>query len=78
MKVELAIMASAFVLASALAGLLGAVLYDPVLVSLGGGSVKIGIALAAFGAVAVWRVAPWIAVVSAALLGSLLEMVLFR
>jgi len=54
-------------------GLLGAVLYDPVIVSLGGGSVKIGIALAAFAAVAVWRVAPWVVVVLAALLGAALR-----
>jgi chromate transporter len=53
-------------------GLLGAVLYDPVIVSLGGGSAKIGIALAAFAAVAVWRVAPWVVVVIAALLGAVL------
>lgn len=54
-------------------GLLGAVLYDPVIVSLGGGSAKIGIALAAFAAVAVWRIAPWIVVVIAALLGAVLR-----
>jgi chromate transporter len=59
-------------------GLLGAVLYDPVIVSLGGGSVKIGIALAAFAAVAVWRLAPWMVVLGAAVCASLLETVLFR
>jgi chromate transporter len=53
-------------------GLLGAVLYDPVLLSLGASWVRIGIALAAFAAIAVWRVAPWIVVVAAALLGALL------
>jgi chromate transporter len=53
-------------------GLLGAVLYDPVLLSLGTSWVRIGIALAAFAAIALWRVAPWIVVVTAAVLGALL------
>lgn len=53
-------------------GLLGAVLYDPVLLSLGGSWVRIGIALAAFAAVAMWRVAPWTVVLAAAALGALL------
>jgi len=53
-------------------GLLGAVLYDPVLLSLGTSWVRIAIALAAFAAIALWRVAPWIVVVIAALLGALL------
>jgi chromate transporter len=53
-------------------GLLGAVLYDPVLLSLGASWVRIGIALAAFAAIALWRVAPWIVVVVAAGLGALL------
>ncbi|MDB5071133.1 MAG: chromate transporter [Candidatus Eremiobacteraeota bacterium] len=53
-------------------GLLGAVLYDPVLLSLGVSWVRIGIAVAAFAAIAMWRVAPWIVVVAAALLGALL------
>ena len=53
-------------------GLLAAVLYDPVLLSLGGSWVRIAIALAAFAAIALWRVAPWIVVVTAAVLGALL------
>ncbi|MDB5028416.1 MAG: chrA [Candidatus Eremiobacteraeota bacterium] len=53
-------------------GLLGAVLYDPVLLSLGASPVRIGIALAGFAAIAAWRVAPWIVVLAAALLGALL------
>ncbi|HEX3462817.1 MAG TPA: chromate efflux transporter [Candidatus Elarobacter sp.] len=53
-------------------GLLAAVLYDPVILSLGGASVRVGIALAAFAAVAVWRIAPWLVVVVAAVLGALL------
>jgi chromate transporter len=52
-------------------GLLGAVLYDPVLLSLGASWVRIAIALAAFAAIALWRVAPWIVVVVAAVLGAL-------
>ena len=54
-------------------GLLGAILYDPVLTSLGNGPLRIGIALAAFGLVAVWRVAPWIIVPAAALVGAILR-----
>jgi chromate transporter len=54
-------------------GLLGAVLYDPVIVSLGTSWTRIAIALAAFALVAVWRVAPWIVVVGAALTGALLR-----
>jgi chromate transporter len=57
---------------AAVVGLLGAVLYDPVLRSLGTSPVRIAIALAAFGAIAAWRVAPWIVVVAAALLGAAL------
>jgi chromate transporter len=53
-------------------GLLGAVLYDPVLLSLGTSWVRIGIALAAFAAIALWRIAPWIVVVAAAVLGAML------
>ena len=54
-------------------GLLGAVLYDPIVVSLGGASPRVVIALAAFAAVAVWRVTPWIVVVGAAACGVLLR-----
>jgi chromate transporter len=53
-------------------GLLGAVLYDPVLLSLGASWARIGIALAAFVAIAAWRAPPWIVVVAAAALGALL------
>ena len=58
---------------AAVVGLLGAVLYDPVLLSLGASTMRIGLALAAFAAIALWRVAPWIVVVGAALLGGLLR-----
>ncbi|HEV3087679.1 MAG TPA: chromate efflux transporter [Candidatus Elarobacter sp.] len=54
-------------------GLLGAVLYDPVLTSLGGAWTRIAIALAAFAAIALWRIAPWIVVITAALVGALLN-----
>jgi len=54
-------------------GLLGAILYDPVLLSLGNGPPRIGIALAAFALVAVWRIAPWIVVLAAAFAGALLR-----
>jgi chromate transporter len=54
-------------------GLLGAVLYDPVLVSLGTSAVRVGIAAAALAAIAIWRVAPWMVVVVAAVLGALLH-----
>ncbi len=57
---------------AAVVGLLGAVLYDPVLRSLGTSPVRIAIALAAFAAIAGWRVAPWIVVVLAAALGAAL------
>jgi chromate transporter len=57
---------------AAVVGLLGAVLYDPVLRSLGTSPVRIAIALAAFAAIAAWRVAPWIVVVAAAVLGAAL------
>jgi chromate transporter len=53
-------------------GLLGAVLYDPVLVSLGTSAERVGIALAALAAISLWRLAPWIVVVIAAALGALL------
>lgn len=54
-------------------GLLGAVLYDPVLTSLGTSWIRIAIALVAFAAISLWRIAPWIVVVAAALLGALLR-----
>jgi chromate transporter len=58
---------------AAVVGLLGAVLYDPVLLSLGASPVRISIALAAFAAIAAWRVAPWIVVVGAAAVGAALR-----
>ncbi|HEY0615141.1 MAG TPA: chromate efflux transporter [Candidatus Elarobacter sp.] len=58
---------------AAVVGLLGAVLYDPVLRSLGTSPIRIVIALAAFAAITVWRTAPWIVVVLAAMLGALLR-----
>ena len=57
---------------AAVVGLLGGVLYDPVLLSLGSSPVRIAIALAAFAAIAAWRAAPWIVVIAAALLGAAL------
>jgi chromate transporter len=57
---------------AAVVGLLGGVLYDPVLLSLGTSPVRIAIALAAFAAIAAWRVAPWIVVLAAAALGAAL------
>lgn len=53
-------------------GLLGAVLYDPIVVSLGTGWPRVAIALAAYALIAVWNVAPWIVVLGAAALGALL------
>lgn len=58
---------------AAVVGLLGAVLYDPVLRSLGTSPGRIAIALAAFAAIATWRVAPWIVVIAAAALGAALR-----
>ena len=58
---------------AAVVGLLGGVLYDPVLLSLGTSPVRIALALAAFAAIAAWRVAPWIVVIVAALLGAVLR-----
>ncbi len=54
-------------------GLLAAVLYDPVLTSLGPNPVRLAIALAAFAAIAGRRAAPWVVVVAAAALGALLR-----
>jgi chromate transporter len=58
---------------AAVVGLLGCTLYDPVLLALGSSPVRIAVALAAFAAIAGWRVAPWIVVVAAALLGAVLR-----
>ena len=54
-------------------GLLGAVLYDPIIVSLGAAWSRVAIALAAFTLIAIWRIAPWIVVVTAAILGAFLR-----
>jgi chromate transporter len=51
-------------------GLLGAVLYQPILTTLGTSGMRIGIALGAFALIAVWRVPPWIVVVTSAVLGA--------
>ena len=51
-------------------GLLGGVLYHPVLTSLQVDPARIGIALAAFALIVVWRVAPWVVVLLGALLGA--------
>lgn len=56
---------------AAVVGLLGAVLYQPILTTLGTSGMRIGIALAAFALIAVWRVAPWIVVIASAALGAL-------
>jgi chromate transporter len=55
---------------AAVVGLLGAVLYHPILTSLGAGPSGIGIALAAYALIAVWAFPPWIVVVAGALLGA--------
>lgn len=54
-------------------GLLAAVLYDPVLLSLGPNPARFAIALSAFAAIAGLRAAPWLVVVAAAALGALLH-----
>jgi chromate transporter len=58
---------------AAVVGLLGAVLYDPIVVSFGTSWARIAIALAAFALIGVWRVAPWIVVLCAAGIGALLR-----
>lgn len=56
---------------AAVVGLLGALLYSPLIAGLGTSVFRIGLALAAFALVAAWRVAPWIAVVGVGLAGAL-------
>lgn len=51
-------------------GILGAVLYTPIITSLGAEYLRVGIALCAFALIAVWRVAPWIAVLASAAIGA--------
>jgi chromate transporter len=55
---------------AAVVGLLGAVLYHPILTSLGTGSTNIGIALVAYALIAVWSLPPWTVVAASALLGA--------
>jgi chromate transporter len=55
---------------AAVVGLLGAVLYHPILSSLGSASTSIGIALVAYALIAVWSFPPWTVVVASALLGA--------
>lgn len=52
-------------------GLLGAVLYTPILTSLEAAPSRIAIALGAFALIAVWRLPPWIVVVASAAVGAL-------
>jgi chromate transporter len=51
-------------------GLLGAVLYHPILTSLGTNVTNVGIALAAYALIAVWAFPPWTVVVAGALFGA--------
>jgi chromate transporter len=55
---------------AAVVGLLGAVLYHPILTSLGTNASSIGIALAAYALIAIWSFPPWTVVVASALLGA--------
>ena len=50
-------------------GLLGAVLYSPILTSLSAAPMRVGLALIAFALLAVWKFPPWIAVGAAGVLG---------
>lgn len=52
-------------------GILGAVLYHPILSSLGTAPARIGIALAAYAAITAWKLPPWVVVVVSAALGAL-------
>lgn len=56
---------------AAVVGLLGALLYSPLIVGLGASIWRIGLALAVFSLVAGWKVAPWIAVLGAGAVGAL-------
>jgi chromate transporter len=51
-------------------GLLGAVLYSPILTSLAAAPVRIAIAMVAFALVMIWKIPPWIVVACSAILGS--------
>jgi chromate transporter len=57
---------------AAVVGLLGAVLYHPILTSLGTNAGSIAIALAAYALIAVWKFPPWVVVVTSALAGAAL------
>ena len=54
-------------------GLLGAVLYDPVLLALGSGPLRPAIAIVSFALIALWRVTPVAVVIGAALVGALVH-----
>jgi chromate transporter len=56
---------------AAVVGLLGSVLYHPILTSLETQVTSVGIALAAYALIAVWSFPPWVVVVASALLGAL-------
>jgi chromate transporter len=51
-------------------GLLGALLYSPLMLGLSSSLLRVTVALAAFALVAIWKGPPWIAVVFAALAGA--------
>lgn len=51
-------------------GVLGAVLYSPIITNLGTSVTRVAIALAAFALVVVWKAPPWAVVVSAAVAGT--------
>jgi chromate transporter len=55
---------------AAVVGLLGAVLYHPILTSLGTSVSSVGIALAAYALIAVWSFPPWAVVAASAVLGA--------
>jgi chromate transporter len=56
---------------AAVVGLLGALLYSPLIVTLSTSVWRIAIALGAFALVAVWKTPPWVAVACAAAVGAL-------
>jgi len=56
---------------AAVVGLLGAVLYSPLIITLAGDVTRIAIALGAFALIVVWKSPPWAVVVGAAALGAL-------
>ncbi|PDW01252.1 chromate efflux transporter [Candidatus Chloroploca asiatica] len=55
---------------AAVVGILLAALYDPVITSAIRGPLEVAVALVAFAALQFWRVAPWIVVIGAALIGA--------